>query len=1061
MTRGRVCGEWRLGRVVSVEVAVEQESKRGGRPGGRIAPVLVVVIVAVAAVAGVAGYAWYGSRAWHAELTEARRLMEVGRVARACEQLRRMADRRPDDGEVLLLLGECEMARGRREGGLDPSARDAALAAWARVPASSSQYPRAATLRATNAIGAGRYAEAEQVLDEVLTSSIDDPTRYELERMQSLLYRREGRMDDVRRVLRASWCHSLGRTPGPADVLRELWLLDHSPMPVEAWEQRALDRADPQDDRVWLGRANVAILTGRYAEATDWLDRAAGRRPRDPAVWKARLALARGTGDLAGLRDAAAHLAAGDLAPAELLSLRVWIAGRLGQSDAERRELAALIADAPGDAPALERLAVLEFQAGNTRRSEELRRRKAEVDRAQDRIRKLLLEPVPAVHATELAGLSRVLGRGFDERGWSLVAEAIGAGGAPRSRPHDGTAGRPAATFSPALREQAAALSAPFERPADDSGPRLAERLADLLGSIPAAIARGPESGRGEPSSVAPVIGFVDEAEAAGLRFVFDNGQTVRHLLPETMSGGVGLLDYDGDGWLDVYCVQGGPLFQDAAGPVGSNGNAARDRLFRNRGNGTFEDATELSRIAAIAGGQGYGLGVAVGDYDNDGDPDLFVTRVDAYALYRNRGDGTFEDVTDAVGLSGHRDNPSSSAFADLDSDGDLDLYVCHYMKWDSVHPPTCTNERGEYFYCDPSKVEPAPDHAFRNDAGRFVDVTGESGLAETSGRGLGVVACDIDDDRRIDLYIANDGTANYLYHNRGSFQFEEIALEAGVAGSASGGYQAGMGVACGDIDGDGRPDLLVTNFYGEGATYHHNLGQRLFDDRSAASGLGLATRYLLGFGIALADVGNVGRPDVLIVNGHVNDNRPNFPYAMPARLYANRPDGRLVDISKTSGACWSVLRVARGLAAGDVDNDGRPDAVILPQNDPLEYFHNRSEHVGRFLTIGLEGARSNRDGVGARVTVEAGGRRQVAWRIGGGSYQSAGDPRLHFGLGGADRVESVEVLWPSGQVDRHSGLKAGMGYLLHEGDARVRSLKGWNRAAARPSHPSDSSRPN
>ncbi|MHB1560408.1 MAG: CRTAC1 family protein, partial [Isosphaeraceae bacterium] len=734
---------------------------------------------------------------------------------------------------------------------------------------------------------------------------------------------------------------------------------------------------------------------------------------------------------------------------------------RLGRADDERHELAALVADEPGDAPAIERLAVLEFQRGDTRRSEELRRSKAGVDRAQDRIRKLLLEPVPAVHAGELAELSRALGRGFDARGWSLVAEALGPGAAPKPGLDEGTAQRAGADFPPALKQQAIALSAPFNRPAEDSGPRLAERLADLLGSAPTAIARGPDPAPGTLASAAPAIRFADEADAAGLRFVFDNGQTARHLMPETMSGGVGLIDYDGDGWLDVYCVQGGPLFRDAAivTSPGSSANAAGDRLFRNRGDGTFEDVTERSRIAAIAGDLGYGMGVAVGDYDNDGDPDLFVTRVDAYALFRNRGDGTFENVTDAAGLAGHRDNPSSSAFADLDGDGDLDLYVCHYMKWDPAHPPTCTNERGEYFYCDPSKVEPAPDHAFRNDAGRFVDVTNESGLAESAGRGLGVVACDLDGDGRVDLYVANDGTANYLFRNKGGFRFEEIALEAGVAGSASGGYQAGMGVACGDLDGDGRPDLLVTNFYGEGTTYHHNLGQGLFDDLSSASGLGLATRYLLGFGIAMADVGNVGRPDVMIVNGHVNDNRPNFPYAMPARLYANRPDGRLVDISKSSGACWQVPRVARGLAVGDLDNDGRPDAVILPQNDPVEYFHNRSEHVGRFLTIGLEGTKSNRDGVGARVVVEAGGRKQAAWRIGGGSYQSAGDPRLHFGFGTADRVESVEVFWPSGRVDRHPGLEAGMGYLLREGEARARPLAGWDRPAARPSQPPDSSR--
>ena len=394
---------------------------------------------------------------------------------------------------------------------------------------------------------------------------------------------------------------------------------------------------------------------------------------------------------------------------------------------------------------------------------------------------------------------------------------------------------------------------------------------------------------------------FTDDAEAVGLRFVFDSGHTAEHQLPETMSGGICQIDFDGDGWLDVYCVQGGTI--NTAGISNAKIRPDGDRLFRNRRDGTFDDITEASGIAKIAWGSGYGLGVTVGDYDNDGRPDLFVTRLTTYSLYRNKGDGSFEDTTQAAGLGGRRDNPTSAAFADLDNDGDLDLYVCHYMIWDPAHPRLCRNEKGGYFYCDPSKVEPAPDRVFRNDGGRFVDVTSSSGCSETNGRGLGVVAADVDDDNLIDLYVANDGTSNYLYRNLGGFHFEEISLRAGVAGNAEGGYQAGMGVACGDLDGDGRPELLVTNFYGEGTTLYQNMGQGLFTDRSAGSGIGLATRYLLGFGIAIADVTNDGRPDVIIANGHVNDNRPFYPYAMPARLYENRPDGQLVDISRQSGA--------------------------------------------------------------------------------------------------------------------------------------------------------------
>jgi hypothetical protein len=347
--------------------------------------------------------------------------------------------------------------------------------------------------------------------------------------------------------------------------------------------------------------------------------------------------------------------------------------------------------------------------------------------------------------------------------------------------------------------------------------------------------------------------------------------------------------------------------------------------------------------------------------------------------------------------------------------------------------------------YCDPYKLDPAPDHVFRNDGGRFVDVTKEAGFVDPDGRSLGVVAADLDGDGKVDLFVANDGTANYLFHNLGGFRFEEVGHLAGVAASAGGGYRAGMGVACGDLDGDGRPDLVVTNFYGEASTLYQNLGGGLFNDRTADSGLGAATRFLLGFGTAFLDYDNDGRIDLMSVNGHVNDNRPYTPFAMPCQLLAGDGKGRLTDVSAQAGSPWSVLRVGRGLAVGDLDNDGRTDAVVLSQNSPLAFFHNRTA-AGHFLTLRLEGTASNRDGVGAVVTVVAGGRRQVAQRFGGGSYQSAGDPRFHFGLWTAAVADSVEVRWPSGRSDRFTGLAADTGYRLREGATAAAPLEGFSR---------------
>jgi hypothetical protein len=443
--------------------------------------------------------------------------------------------------------------------------------------------------------------------------------------------------------------------------------------------------------------------------------------------------------------------------------------------------------------------------------------------------------------------------------------------------------------------------------------------------------------------------------------------------------------------------------------------------------------------LAAFGGG--YGHGVAVGDYDNDGHPDLFVTRWGSYALYHNRGDGRFEDVTASAGLAGDRDWPTSSAFADFDGDGDLDLYVCHYLTWDAENPEVCRSPAsGRVTVCEPARFAARPDHLFRNDGGRFIDVTKEAGIVDTDGRGLGVIAADFDEDGRLDLFVANDDTANFLFLNRGGMKFEEAGQASGVAASGGGGYRAGMGVARGDLDGDGRPDLAVTNFFGESTTFYQNLGGGLFTDRTAAIGLAAPSRYRLGFGIAFLDADDDGRLDLLTVNGHIVDERPEIPYAMPAQLMLGGADARLADVSAAAGPPFQVPRLGRGLAVGDLDDDGRVDAIVVGHEGPVAYFHNMGPG-GHSITIRLEGTKSNRDAVGARLMLEADGRRQVADRLGGGSYQSASDPRLRFGLGAATRVDTLEVRWPSGRVDRFLRLPADAAYLVREGEAVPRLM--------------------
>jgi len=936
-----------------------------------------------------------GARRARVALDQAKREMAAGRYDRAWARLSGLSPGWADNGEVEYQLGVCELHRGRNA---------AALAAWERVRPDSPFAIRAAAERAKLTIDLGQYTRVEEILQAALGRATG-PERKDLFPILEHLYRLEGRIDEARRVVLESWRDS----DSPPAVIQDLYRLDTLYLPLEM-TRIVLEKAAGDDDRVWLGRANLAIRTGRFDEAARWLGACLQRRPDDPAVWRARLDLARASGDREGVWQALDRLSAETLAPAEVLRLRAWLAARLGDVAAERTALAAAVEQEPQDTAALDRLAELAAEAGALPEVARLRAQAARIGALKERYR-TLIEQDATDDPAELARLAEALGRRTEARGWALI--------------RDGKAARPGPAREALIAEERTTAPAPAPRRT------LAALCADLR--------RGEATRHQTPAgSVAVGPQFVDDAGPLGLRFVHENGRTPRRLLPETMSGGVGLLDYDGDGWLDVYAVQGGP-FPPAATPSLGDG----DRLFRNRGDGSFEDVTDRAGLDRL--GHGYGHGIAVGDYDNDGDPDLFLTRWRAYTLLRNRGDGTFEDVTGPAGLGGDRDWPTSAAWADLDGDGDLDLYVCHYLVLDVHDPRICRDPRSQRVRdCLPREFPALPDQVFRNDGGHFVDVTARGGFTDPDGRGLGVVAADLDDDNRIDLYVANDMSANYLFHNLGGFHFEETALNAGAAANSGGGFQSGMGVACGDLDGDGRLDLAVTNYYGESTTFFRNLGCGLFADHTAAIGLAAPSRRLLGFGIAFLDANNDGRLDVISANGHLSDYRPAFPWKMPVQLLAGGSHGRLTEVSTRAGPPFQSLHLGRGLAAGDLDNDGWIDTVVLAQNEPLIYLHNRTAGGGHWVTLRLEGVQSNRDGVGARAELLAGGVRQVAQRLGGGSYQSASDPRLHFGLGTAAWIERLEVRWPSGRVDHHEGLSADRGYLVREGDKSLRPLRGW-----------------
>jgi tetratricopeptide (TPR) repeat protein len=956
--------------------------------------VILVLLLAAAVVAcGWIGYSVYENRRFEAERAQARADVRAERFLIAKRRLDQLVKARANDGESLVLLGLCEQNAGRFE---------AALSAWLRVEKNDAWKPEAARLAADELINSGRYGAASEQIQSALQATQDTMQRYALLKVLTRVARFEG----LTQVVRAGLRQAIPISPDPASDLKELWMLDNSPTPVEA-QARALRGANQDDGGVWLGRVNVAILSGDLDEARQGLDKARGfYSAAHPGVARTEFNLAFAKLDPSELATVINSGALEWLDGDEMSLVAARLLDNLGSEQEASAALHRLLGHHSAQSWALDRLAERAATQGDFEAARRFQAEKSVLDAAKDRFRDILLDGPPADHYEELSKLAEQLGRPAEAKAWRILA----AGG------------------------KAATLAGVFDQlPTGEWGSGRDGKLSALR-EVLAGLSTKSEGNEPSGRTPTPPV-FSDRAGSGGLDFRFDNGATANRLLPETMSGGVGLLDFDADGTLDVFLVQGGSLF-DSPGEVRES-----DRLFRNLGAGKFEDVTERSGISSFP--RGYGMGVAVADYDNDGFPDLFLSRLQSYALWRNRGDGTFEDVTESAGLAGVRDYPSSAAFADLDDDGDLDLYVCHYMVFDPENPVICRDEHGKPLYCDPSKVQAAPDHLFRNDNGRFVDITAESGIVDPNGRGLGVVAADLDEDGRVDLYVANDGTANYLFRNLGALQFEDVALSSGVAGNAEGGYQASMGVACGDLDGDGRLDLLVTNFWGECSTLYRNLGNGMFADWTASSGLGVATRYLLGFGTSFFDYDNDGALDLVTANGHVNDGRPFTPYAMRPQLLGNRGAGRLIDVGLPERGVWEREVLGRGLAVGDFDNDGRPDVVIVPQADALLLLHNETA-AGNFVALKLVGRKSNRDAVGARVVVKHGDHTQTFVHHGGGSYQSSSDPRFLIGLGSSSMVDSLEITWPSGLKQQLTGLPVNTGLMLVEGDEQAATLPGF-----------------
>ena len=508
---------------------------------------------------------------------------------------------------------------------------------------------------------------------------------------------------------------------------------------------------------------------------------------------------------------------------------------------------------------------------------------------------------------------------------------------------------------------------------------------------------------------------FTDVTSALNINFEYVASHTSRKYLIETMGSGVALFDYDNDGRLDIFVVNGAPLNDPTGKSTIPQKSGPKDwnRLFHQKKDGTFEDVTEKAGLQGV----GYGMGVAVGDYDNDGFEDLYVTAYGGNKLYHNNGDGTFTDVTERAGVAGTGWS-TSAAWVDLDGDGLLDLVVLRYLQWDFDDIYCGERREGYRSYCHPDSFRPIAPLVYHNEGnGHFTEIAQKAGLA-LPGKGLGIALADYDRDGRIDLFIANDSMPEFLFHNKGNGIFEEVALQSGVAVDSEGHSYAGMGVDFTDYNNDGLPDIVVTNLASQIYALYRNNGDGTFNYESYPSGIGLMTMKHSGWGVRFLDFDNDGWKDLLITQGHDLDTIqltfPDLRYKEPMLLARNTGKG-FVDISAQAGDVFQKAWVGRGLAIGDIDNDGRLDAVVTTNDGALHVLHNATQNQNHWLTLELLGHRSNRDAIGAEVKLVTAKSSQWVTLTTTGSYLSSSDKRVHFGLGSEALARTIEIRWPSG----------------------------------------------
>ncbi|HTD23483.1 MAG TPA: CRTAC1 family protein [Terriglobales bacterium] len=525
-----------------------------------------------------------------------------------------------------------------------------------------------------------------------------------------------------------------------------------------------------------------------------------------------------------------------------------------------------------------------------------------------------------------------------------------------------------------------------------------------------------------------PGFRLVNVNEQAGIHFHHNSGAYGGKLLPETLGSGCAFLDYDGDGWQDILLVNGMDW-------PGHKRQRSTLRLYRNNRNGTFTDVTHVAGLDV----EMYGLGVAVGDYNNDGYPDIFITCVGQNRLFRNTGKGTFIDVTHSSGLAGRQALSTSALWFDFDSDGLLDLLVCNYVKWSAEHDVFCSLDGKRKSYCTPEAYHGETCWLFHNRGdGTFEDVTAPSGIFDASSKSLGVAMLDYDQDGWADVLVANDTQPNKLYRNMRNGTFKDVALEAGIAFSTEGRARAGMGVDVADFDNSGNPGVAITNFDNEMVGLYRSNGRGNYEDVAAKTGVGPASRNTLGFGCLFLDVNLDGALDLIVANGHIDETvrniRGGVGYAQPPHLFLNSGKGTFTDVALDAGGEFAQPKVGRGLAYGDFDRDGDLDLLMTTNNGPAYLFRNDQSSGNRSIRFHLVGTKSNRDAIGASVRISCSGVSQSRLVKSGSSYLSQSELPVTFGIGKHDKVDSAVVQWPSGRTEEFKNLAAGRAYNCIEG---------------------------